>query len=52
MNYVKIKNGVFKVYGESGPFSWMVFGKRSNLDVEPKKESVVIKGDGPYKYIV
>ena len=51
LNFGKILNGVFKVYGESGPFSWFVFGKRHNIDIEPKKVSVVLKGDGPYTYI-
>ena len=53
-NYTEdIENGVFKVYGEPGPFSWVVFGKRiSNLQVEPIKNDVVVKGDGPYTYIV
>ena len=52
LNVGDVKNGMFKVYGDSGPFYWVVFGKRNNLDVEPKKDSVVLKGYGPYTYIV
>ena len=51
LNVGDVENGVFKVYGDSGPFSWVVFGKRHNIDVEPKKNSVVVKGDGPYTYL-
>ena len=36
---------------EKVEFSWLVFAKRHSIDVEPNKLSVVIKGDGPYKYI-
>lgn len=47
----KVKNGKFTVYGDKGGFSWVVYGKRGDVDVEPRKESVNVKGDGPYKYI-
>jgi hypothetical protein len=36
---------------EKVEFSWLVFAKRHSINVEPTKSSVVIKGDGPYKYI-
>lgn len=53
LKYGNIKNGKFIVYS-TGPckFSWLVFGKRSNIKTEPYKESVVVKGEGPYKYIM
>lgn len=47
----KIKNGKFKIYGPPGKVNWLVIGTRGNIEVEPKKSSVDVKGDGPYKYI-
>jgi hypothetical protein len=47
----KVKDGKFKIYGPKGKVSWVVFGSRGNIEVEPLKSSVNIKGDGPYKYI-
>lgn len=41
----------FFVYGEPGEFSWIVHATREKFNVEPLKESVVVKGDGPYTYI-
>jgi hypothetical protein len=32
-------------------FNWIVIGKRADIDVEPYKKDVTIKGDGPYRYI-
>ena len=46
-----ISNNQFTVYGENGKFFWIVYGKRSQIQVEPLKSNVVIKGDGPYKWI-
>ena len=42
--------GRFKVYGENGKFHWTVMGKRSNINIEPKKNEITIKGNGPYKW--
>jgi hypothetical protein len=36
---------------EKVEFSGLVFAKRHSINVEPMKSSVIIKGDGPYKYI-
>ena len=47
----KIKNGKFRIYGPPGNVSWIVYGKRGDIEVEPLKSSVDVKGDGPYKYI-
>jgi hypothetical protein len=41
----------FKVYGENCKFHWLVHGKRCNVEVEPDKNSVIVKGNGPYKWI-
>jgi hypothetical protein len=51
LNASEIVDNKFKVYGEPGPFSWLVFAKRLNIEVEPKKNSTLIRGTGPYKYI-
>ena len=32
-------------------FDWMVMAKRGDINVEPYKKDVIVKGDGPYKYI-
>ena len=49
----RIENNKFTVYSNNGnvEFFWMVNGKRTNIDVEPNKNNVLIKGDGPYKWI-
>lgn len=41
----------FSVYGSNGSFFWKVFGKRQEIEVEPSKSDVIVKGDGPYTYI-
>jgi hypothetical protein len=41
----------FNVYGPNGKFYWIVHGTRKEIEVEPLKENVVVKGDGPYKWI-
>jgi hypothetical protein len=51
LNATEIVDNKFKVYGEPGPFSWLVFAKRESIEVEPKKNSTLIRGTGPYKYI-
>jgi len=50
-NFDEIHNNSFNVYGENGKFHWLVIGKRFDVDVEPYKKDVVVKGDGPYLWI-
>ena len=38
----------FTVYGRGGQFNWLAIGKRVEIDVEPNKADVVVKGNGPY----
>ncbi len=47
----RIKNGRFKIYGPCGTVDWVVFGKRADIEVEPLKASVDVKGNGPYRWI-
>jgi hypothetical protein len=50
-NASEVVNNSFSVYGtESGEFFWTVFGTRERIVVEPDKTSIVVMGDGPYKY--
>ena len=51
LNSSEVENNKFMVYGENSKFYWVVYGKRYDIDVEPNKENVTIKGTGPYKYI-
>ena len=44
-------DGTFKVYGDPGPFDWVVYGKRLSVNVEPDKGSVHVNGQGPYRWI-
>jgi hypothetical protein len=46
-----VKDGKFKIYGPKGSVNWIVYGSRGEIEVEPLKSSVNVKGDGPYKYI-
>jgi hypothetical protein len=47
----EIENNKFTVYGTNGAFFWFVQGERNQIDVEPYKSDVEVKGDGPYKWI-
>ena len=47
----KVINNQFTVYGSNGEFFWTVFGKRNHIQVEPYKNSVQVKGSGPYQWI-
>ena len=47
----KIVSGSFTVYGEPGEFNWIVYGKRFDINTQPDKNSVSVKGDGPYTWI-
>ena len=51
LNAGEVENGKFKVYGENTKFYWTVYGKRYDIEVEPDKGSIEIKGNGPYLYI-
>jgi len=41
----------FLVHGVNGAFYWTVYGQRLSFMVEPNKNEVEIKGDGPYKWL-
>ena len=41
----------FEVFGPPGPFDWVVFARRAPLDVEPRVDSTVVRGEGPYRYM-
>ncbi len=45
------ESGAFTVYGENGKFNWLAIGKRGDVNAEPYKNEIVVKGDGPYKWI-
>ena len=47
----EIENNSFTVYGQNGKFFWTIFGLRYNINIEPNKSEVIVKGNGPYKYI-
>jgi hypothetical protein len=57
----RVNNGQFTVYRlpllgkdtltQISYFDWTVFAKRNDINAEPYKKDVVVKGDGPYKYI-
>jgi hypothetical protein len=51
LNCSEVENNKFRVYGENATFHWCVHGKRHDIVVEPNKNSVDVKGDGPYLYI-
>jgi len=51
LNSSEIENNAFKVYGENAKFHWTVYGNRHYINVEPDKDSVNVKGNGPYLYI-
>jgi hypothetical protein len=50
-NFDEVENNSFTVYGENGKFHWLVIGKRGDVEVEPYKKDVNVKGDGPYLWI-
>jgi hypothetical protein len=51
LNSSMIENNKFNVYGDNCEFFWTAFGKRFDINVEPFKTSVNVKGNGPYLYI-
>ena len=46
-----VRNNSFRIYGPEGTVSWVVYGKRGDIEVEPLKTSVNVKGTGPYRLI-
>jgi hypothetical protein len=49
----KVSDGMFYVSSDvKCNFYWHVFGMRNSIDVEPYKDKVVLKGDGPYNYLL
>ena len=51
LNSSEVTNNTFTVHGDNCKFYWNVTGKRFDIDIEPLKSSVDVKGDGPYLYI-
>ncbi len=51
LNASEVNNNKFIVYGENCKFYWNLYGKRFDINVEPFKSDVDVKGDGPYLYI-
>lgn len=51
LNATEVTNNKFTVYGKSCRFHWHVYGKRHDINVEPLKSSVNVRGDGPYLYL-
>jgi hypothetical protein len=50
----EVANGKFRVYsknGERGKFHWTVFGKRNDIEVEPNRSDVNLRGTGPYTWV-
>ena len=46
-----VEYGKFKVFGYNGKFFWTAQATRQEIEVEPSKSDVIVKGDGPYTYI-
>jgi hypothetical protein len=46
-----VENNKFSVYGTNTKFYWIVYGTRCNINTEPNKSDVEVKGSGPYKWI-
>jgi hypothetical protein len=47
----RVFKGGFYVHGDPCIFAWHAYGTRQQLDIEPLRTDVVVKGDGPYKYV-
>jgi hypothetical protein len=50
-NCSDVSDNKFTVYGRNGRFNWFAIGKRLDIDVEPNKADVIVKGNGPYLWI-
>ena len=47
-----IVDNKFKVFSNIPcDFNWIVFGKRQDIEIEPLKSDVSLKGNGPYLYL-
>jgi hypothetical protein len=51
LNVTEVVDNKFQVYGPPGKFYWLVHGLRNNIEVEPNKSDVNVKGTGPYLWI-
>jgi len=47
----EVENNEFTVYGDSGSFFWHLYGERAQVNTEPNKEDVELRGEGPYTYL-
>ena len=49
----EVTDGMFRVFTDVVPckFNWVVYGRRQEVDVEVNKKSIIVEGDGPYKWI-
>jgi hypothetical protein len=47
----EVENNCFTIYGNNCKFFWLVQGKRHDIEVEPLKSKVEVKGTGPYRWI-
>jgi hypothetical protein len=51
LNAGELLSNTFTVYGENCKFYWFLYGKRLDINTEPLKSEVDVKGNGPYLYI-
>jgi hypothetical protein len=51
LNTSSIENNSFTVYGEPCKFYWTVHGTRESVEIEPLKNEVIMRGNGPYRYV-
>jgi hypothetical protein len=47
----EVVNNSFFVYGENTKFFWLLHAARENIEVEPNKKDVNVKGQGPYRWV-
>jgi hypothetical protein len=47
----RVKDNRFTVHGSPGDFYWHAYGKRFDVEVEPLRENVNVKGTGPYTWV-
>ena len=46
----EIENNQFTVYGKNGNFYWTVYGKKNEILVDPDKNGISVRGNGPYTW--
>ena len=52
LSATRVRDGQFVVRASaSTAFTWVVYGRRLAIDVEPKKSEVCVEGNGPYRWI-